>query len=79
MSEIARAECRRNCWLVAAVGGVLIAALLTLLAHYPIITALFFGLLFVALFGGFLVWSFCSGEDKAAARPAASATPVAPA
>lgn len=79
MTVNASARCRRNCWLTAAAGGVLIAALLVLLAQYPIITALFFGAMFMALFGSFLVWAFCSGDEAAASRPLADATPPAPA
>lgn len=86
MTDNGSSECRRNCWVAAAAGGLLVAVLLAMIAHYPLVTAVFFGLLFFALFGGFLAWAFCSGRLPAqdtrpmtAAAPAPVAPPPAPA
>ncbi len=69
MSEGRDQTCRRNCWLIAALGAVLTLALLRVLAGYPYGTALFAGLAFFGLFGVFLAWAFCSGQSDAASWP----------
>lgn len=61
MSESAGAACRRNTWLVALAGGVLVALMLLLVAGYGVLKALVIGLLFALLLGMFLVWAFCAG------------------
>ncbi|MFN6952063.1 MAG: endonuclease [Albidovulum sp.] len=68
MSESAGAACRRNTWLVALAGGVLVALMLLLLAGYGVLKALVIGLLFALLLGVFLVWAFCAGAAGTEAR-----------
>lgn len=67
MSEAVDKTCQRNCWIVSIIGAVLIAALLKFFAHYALGTALFFGILFLVLFGAFLSWAFCTGRGQDAA------------
>ncbi|MGB7267902.1 MAG: hypothetical protein WBC90_00115 [Albidovulum sp.] len=67
MSEAVDKACQRNCWIVSIIGAVLIAALLKFFAHYALGTALFFGILFLVLFGAFLSWAFCTGRGQDAA------------
>ncbi|OYX41475.1 MAG: hypothetical protein B7Z02_15610 [Rhodobacterales bacterium 32-67-9] len=87
MSETSQAECRRNSWLVALAGGVLLALMLTMVADYAVLKALIIGLIFFVALGAFLVWAFCSRSEEAtkpapmaepAARPAAPAARPAP-
>lgn len=72
-----RAECQRNCWLVSAAGGVLVALLLWIVGHFSFPSAIFFGLMFLGLFGGFLVWAFCSGSAEVAELPETPGTRTA--
>ena len=79
MSEFADQTCRRNCWLVSALGGVVITALLRWMALFSLGAALFFGLMFLGLFGGFLIWAFCTGKGADAAPRLAPMPETAPA
>ena len=79
MSEFADQTCRRNCWLVSALGGVVIAALLRWMALFSLGAAVFFGLMFLGLFGGFLIWAFCTGKGADAAPRLAPMPETAPA
>lgn len=63
MSASTSADCRRNSWLVALAGGVLVALMLALFAGYPVMKAVFIGLVLCVLLGIFLVWAFCSSEE----------------
>ena len=62
MSYDTDTACKRRCWLLAGVGGVFLAFLLVGLAHFALLEALFFGLMFFGLFGGFIGWAFCTGK-----------------
>ncbi len=62
MSYDTDTACKRRSWLLAGAGGVFLAILLVGLAHFALIKALFFGLMFFGLFGGFVVWAFCTGK-----------------
>ncbi len=79
MSEFADQTCRRNCWLVSALGGAVIAALLRWMALFSLGPAVFFGLMFLGLFGGFLIWAFCTGQGADAAPRLAPMPETAPA
>ena len=79
MSEFADQTCRRNCWLVSALGGVVIAALLRWMALFSLGAAVFFGVMFLGLFGGFLIWAFCTGKGADAAPRLAPMPETAPA
>ena len=80
MSQTQRAECRRNSWLVALAGGVLVACMLLLVAQYPVTKALIAGLIFCVALGIFLVWAFCSKVvAEVVEQPAPAARPAAPA
>lgn len=67
MSDTADMTCRRNCWLVAALGAALAAVLLNFFALFSLAAALFYGVMFLVLFGGFLIWGFCTGKGQDAA------------
>ena len=62
MSYDTDTACKRRSWLLAGAGGVFLAILLVGLAHFALLEALFFGLMFFGLFGGFVVWAFCTGK-----------------
>lgn len=73
MTETATRDCRRNSWLVALAGGVLVALMLLILAQYGVLKALVIGALVTVLLGVFLVWAFCpagaAGDAEAETRP----------
>lgn len=74
MNGTATRDCRRNSWLVALAGGVLVALMLLTLAHYAVLKALVLGAVVTVLLGLFLVWAFCpagSVADAAAEAPSA--------
>ncbi|MGB7262835.1 MAG: NADH:quinone oxidoreductase [Albidovulum sp.] len=71
MSDIAKAECRRNSWMIAAAGGILVALMLLFMAQFGFFMSLVAGLIFCVLLGMFLVWAFCTGSDVSVAQPAA--------
>lgn len=90
MKDLVEQNCRRNCWRLSAVGAVVLAGLLKALALYSLGMSLVFGLVFFGLFGGFLIWAFCSGKaaetapqralvgeaaDQAVLRPVVMPTP----
>lgn len=87
MKDLVEQSCRRNCWLLSAVGAVVIVGLLTSVALYSLGVALVLGLGFFGLFGGFLIWAFCSGKaaditsqrapvaDEVVLRPVVMPTP----
>jgi predicted flap endonuclease-1-like 5' DNA nuclease len=67
MSDVSDNTCRRNCWIISAIGAAIIALLLRSIAAYSLGSALFFGLMFLVLFGAFLGWAFCTGSGRDAA------------
>ena len=67
MSDVSDTTCRRNCWIISAIGAAIIALLLRSIAAYYLGSALFFGLMFLVLFGAFLGWAFCTGSGRDAA------------
>ncbi len=77
MSETSQVECRRNSWLVALAGGVLVALMLIMVAHYGILKALFIGLIFFVALGAFFVWAFCSRTEEPAHEAVAAPPPPA--
>lgn len=54
-------SCMMTCWLISLFGGILIAALLMLLAGFGFIAAVFFGIVALVLGGLLLTWAFCKG------------------
>ena len=77
--------CQGKAWIWAAVTGLIVAAWVIVVGHQSVMTGLFLGLVTLVLFGGFLVWAFCSGRgapgaaDGTGAARAAEAAPVKPA
>ncbi len=51
--------CVITCWLIALLGGLLLAALLMMMAGFSFIAATFFGLVVLVLGGIGLSWAFC--------------------
>jgi predicted flap endonuclease-1-like 5' DNA nuclease len=66
MSTNTENTCSRNCWYLAGLGGLLLALILWVVATFGILSALFAGLIFAALFGFFLRWAFCGATEEAA-------------
>lgn len=54
-------SCVMTCWLISLLGGILLAALLMLLAGFSFIASVFFGLVALVLGGLLLSWAFCKG------------------
>lgn len=75
MSDAAGAECRRNSWLVALAGGVLVALMLLVVAKYAVLKALVIGAIFCVALGIFLVWAFCSKTEEPAGTRTGTAAP----
>ncbi len=73
MQGTADNACQRNCWMMAAAAGVLLALLLRIGAHYALTLALFMGLMLFAVLGALLSWAFCTG-----ARAPVELAPPAP-
>lgn len=69
--------CQRNCWVAAAVIGLLVA-LFALLGHKGIVAAILLGALAAALLGLLFVWLFCAPVPRLGARPAPVALKPAP-
>ena len=55
--------CTISCWLIALLGGILIAAMLMNLAGFSFIAAAFWGLVALVLGGLILTWAFCRGSE----------------
>lgn len=70
-------KCQSQCWLWAAVTGIVVAAILLLVGHQSVLAAAFLGFVTFALFGAFLNWAFCCGREIALAAPAPAPAPVA--
>ncbi|KFE34449.1 hypothetical protein [Thioclava atlantica] len=65
--------CRGKAGIWAGITGLIVAVFLMVVAHEPFYVAVFMGLLTVLLFGGFLIWAFCTGRDvPEAARPSSA-------
>lgn len=77
MDELSKTSCQRNCWWIAALGGLALAAVLVFAAQMKVMTSLFFGLILFAFLGYFLGWVMCSGAVDAKALPA-DQPPLAP-
>ena len=78
MSEVDRAECRRNCWWVAGGAGIVLAVLAMALAGAGFGKAVLIGLVGFAILGFLLPALFCTGTN-AAATPIAAPAPETPA
>ncbi|WP_284164458.1 endonuclease [Frigidibacter sp. SD6-1] len=72
----AQAGCQRTCWLVATGAGVVAAALLTLVALFPVFTAVLIGGLIALALGALLSWAFCSGAGAPPKAPTVAPLPT---
>lgn len=54
-----RAECNRNCWISAAIAGVLVLLFVSGLGDLNWLGGVFLGLVTFALFGALMVWLVC--------------------
>ncbi|SPH17330.1 50S ribosomal protein L21 [Defluviimonas aquaemixtae] len=77
MSDTRDAECRRNCWLIAAGGGILTLLMLWLVGTFGFFTSLIIGLILFAALGFFLVWAFCTGMEAGADSAATTSASAA--
>lgn len=78
MGNLSKTACQRNCWWIAAFGGLVLAAVLHFAAQMAAGSSLFFGLILFVFLGSFLGWVICSGAADAAASPAIPQPPAAP-
>lgn len=67
--------CRGKAGIWAGITGLVVAVFLMVVAHETIFVAVFMGLLTVLLFGGFLIWAFCSGRGAPGAADGTGDTP----
>lgn len=61
--------CRQKAWAVGAGAGLVVALFVMAVGHQGVMAGLFLGVITFLLFGGFLVWAFCSGSDIGLAPP----------
>ncbi|KGJ04633.1 Predicted 5' DNA nuclease, flap endonuclease-1-like, helix-3-turn-helix (H3TH) domain [Paracoccus halophilus] len=59
-----RAECNRNCWIAAAVAGVVVLLLTSVMGDLGFMAGLFLGLITAWLFGSLLVWLACHDRHE---------------
>ncbi|KEO51549.1 hypothetical protein [Thioclava pacifica] len=67
--------CRGKAGIWAGITGLVVAVFLMVVAHETIFVGVFMGLLTVLLFGGFLIWAFCSGRGAPGAADGTGDTP----
>ncbi|MCY1125935.1 hypothetical protein OU426_03630 [Frigidibacter sp. RF13] len=75
--KAAQAGCQRVCWLVSLAAGAVAAALLLLVALFPIFTSVMIGGLIALALGALLSWAFCTGAGAPVEAPPAVEPPVA--
>lgn len=78
MGDLSKTACQRNCWWIAAFGGLVLAAVLHFAAQMAVGPSLFFGLILFAFLGYLLGWVMCSGAGDQAALPADQPPPAPP-
>ena len=78
MDALSKTTCQRNCWWIAALGGLALAAILVFAAQMKVVPSLFFGLILFVFLGSFLSWAMCSGATEETAPPAVPQPPAAP-
>jgi NADH-quinone oxidoreductase subunit E len=69
MADSNNDQCSRNCWWMAAAGGVLLAILLLAVGNFGFVSSILFGVIFAVILGFFLRWAFCSGSGDAVVAP----------
>lgn len=68
-----RAECNRNCWISAAIAGVVVLLFVSGIGELNWVAGLFLGLITTLLFGALMVWLVC--HDMPLPLPPLEATP----
>ena len=71
-------DCRRNCWISAAIGGVIVLLFKSGIGDMHWLAGAFVGLITFLLLGGLLTWLVCDGR-QAPFEPRIKAVPPAPA
>lgn len=59
-----RTDCNRNCWISAAIAGVLVVLFTSGIGDLGIPAGLFLGLVTFVLFGALMVWLVCEGRPE---------------
>ncbi|WJS83612.1 hypothetical protein [Paracoccus sp. TOH] len=59
-----RVECNRNCWISAAIAGVLVLLSASGIGDLHWLAGLFLGAVTFALFGALMVWLICEGQPE---------------
>lgn len=83
MNGSSQSACRKNCWLAGLAGGVLVAAMLFLVAKHAFLASVLFGAVMAVLLAFFFLWAFCTASAEpvipsAEARPAREEAAPAP-
>lgn len=75
-----RTECNRNCWISAAIAGVLVLLCASGVGGLHWLGGLFMAAITTLLFGALLVWLLCEGQQPQppAARPDLARKPPEP-
>lgn len=72
-----RSDCNRNCWISAAIAGVLVVLFTAGIGDLGIAAGLFLGLVTFVLFGALMVWMVCEGRPEGLAGTGGQAAPGA--